>query len=151
MEILIDKIRITICFLFLLMEGWSDRKKKRIHLIPVAIFGLAGICLCAFQGPKDIAYAFFGMVPGAMVLLLAYASGEKIGYGDGFVLMATGVLLGFRMNLLMMLFGVFLASLSGIWILIRKKGNRKTKIPFVPYLIPGLTLTLAMVLQGNGI
>ncbi|MBR6093407.1 MAG: prepilin peptidase [Lachnospiraceae bacterium] len=149
MELWIDKIRITLCFMFLLLEGWQDKKRKKILLLPVFIVASAGIVLCFMQSPKDVVYAVIGAIPGAVVLLLAYATGEKIGYGDGFVLMASGVLLGLRMNLLMLLFGLFLAAINSVWILIRKKGNRKTQIPFVPFLLPGLTLSIALTVQGN--
>jgi leader peptidase (prepilin peptidase)/N-methyltransferase len=149
MDLWIDKIRIVICFFFLLFEGWQDKKRKKIFLLPVPIVAVAGMVLCFMQSPEDAVFALLGALPGAVVLLLAYATGEKIGYGDGFVLMGSGVLLGLRMNLLMLLFGLFLAALNSIWILIRKKGNRKTEIPFVPFLVPGLTLSIALTLQGN--
>ena len=149
MDLWIDKIRITLCFFFLLFEGWQDKKRKKILLLPVFVSVSVGMVLCFLQSPKDALYAFCGALSGVVVLLLAYATGEKIGYGDGFVLIASGVLLGLRMNLLMLLFGLFLAALNSIWILIRKKGNRKTQIPFVPFLLPGLTLTIALTVQGS--
>ena len=150
MNLWIDKIRIILCFSFLLWEGLLDKRNQKIILPPVGIFFLLGIGLSVIQGREDFLQAFLGALIGTGVLLMAYLTKNKIGYGDGFVLTATGALLGFRMNMLMFLFGLFLASLKGIWIMISGKGTKNTGMPFVPFLVPGLTLTLALTMGGLG-
>ena len=146
---LLDKVRILLCFVFLLGEGISDLRKKNILLPPVGVFFLAGIIIGIIQGREDFVSALAGCSLGGIVILLALFTKEKVGFGDGFVLLATGALLGIRMNLLMLLFGLFIASLKGIWMLISRRGNRNTKMAFVPFLIPGLTLSLALVLSSG--
>ena len=89
-------------------------------------------------------FALFGILPGLLFLAMAVLTKEKVGYGDGLVLIVTGVLLGLRVNLMMVFMGLFLAALSSIWLLIRKKAGRNTKIAFVPFLLPSLVLSLLM-------
>lgn len=93
-------------------------------------------------------HALFGAMTGGVVLLIAFVTKNKIGCGDGLLLIATGALLGLKVNLFMFLFGLFLASLKGIWLLLSGKGNKNTDMPFIPFLIPGLTLTLAVITGG---
>ena len=141
----LDKIRILLCFIFLSWEGLLDLRKRKILLLPVGIFFLTGVIISIFQGREDFIASLAGGSLGGIVLLLALITKEKIGFGDGFVLLATGALLGIRMNLYMFLFALFIASLKGIWMLISRKGNRNTEMAFVPFLIPGLTLSLALL------
>ena len=80
--------------------------------------------------------------------MFSYLSKEQIGYGDGLVLIAAGALLGVRMNLFMFLFGLFFAALKGIWLMMTKKANRKTKMAFVPFLLPGLMLSVMLTMSA---
>ena len=148
MDLWLDKIRILLCFVLLLWEGLLDRKEKKIFLPPVFFAFTAGIVLSIVQGQQDFIQAFFGALVGVMVLAIAFLTKSKIGYGDGLLLIATGALLGLRVNLFMFLFGLFLASLKGIWLIISGKGTKNASMPFIPFLIPGLTLTLAVVVGG---
>lgn len=142
------RAEIALCFCFLLWEGILDYKTKTVLLPPAGGFFLIGLAVNICMGRESLIRALSGAAIGAGVLILAYLTKNKIGYGDGFVLVATGALLGFRLNLAMFLFGLFLASLKGIWLIITGKADRKTKMAFVPFLIPGLTLSLSLVYGG---
>ncbi|MBQ1489033.1 MAG: prepilin peptidase [Lachnospiraceae bacterium] len=148
MNLMVDKIRIALCFVFLLGEAISDRKRRKIVIFPVGLFFSAGIILSILQGKEDFLYAIAGSVLGGLVLLFSYLSKEQIGYGDGLVLIAAGALLGVRMNLFMFLFGLFFAALKGIWLMMTKKANRKTKMAFVPFLLPGLMLSVMLTMSA---
>ncbi|MCR4815037.1 MAG: prepilin peptidase [Lachnospiraceae bacterium] len=148
MNLWADKIRIFLCFVILLWEGLLDRKNRKIFLPPVFFFFAAGMVLSMIQGRRDFMHALFGAMTGGVVLLIAFVTKNKIGCGDGLLLIATGALLGLKVNLFMFLFGLFLASLKGIWLLLSGKGNKNTDMPFIPFLIPGLTLTLAVITGG---
>ena len=145
---LLDKIRIVCCFVFLLLEALADRKKQKVYLIPAGVFFFIGIVLSILQGKEDFIYSVIGAASGGLVILFSFFTKEQIGYGDGFVLLTTGALLGFRVNLYMFLFGLFFASLKGIWLLMTKKANRKTKMAFVPFLLPGLMLSVMLTMSA---
>ena len=146
MNLLIDKVRIAACFLFLLFEGLRDYRKQKIYILPVGIFFCLGMIFSLIQGKEDFLYAILGSLTGGLLLFLSVVTKEKIGFGDGLVIIATGALLGFKVNLLMLLIGLFLAALKGIWILISGKGGKNDTMPFLPFLLPGLTLSLARLI-----
>lgn len=143
-----EKIRLGLCFLFLLTEGIYDRRKKRILLLPAAVFGVTGAVLSAFSGKRGILSALLGAGVGGILFLISFATKEKIGPGDGIVFVVTGLLLGFRRNLFLLLFSLFLSALAGIWLLLTRRAGRDTKMAFVPFLIPGLVLTTALLEGG---
>ena len=148
-HLMIDRIRIILCLMLLLAEGIWDKRTKKIRLIPLLIAFPVGIILSFLQGKEDGIYSLFGMIPGLLFLGIAVLTKEKVGYGDGMVILVTGVLLGLKINLMMVFLGLFLAALGSIWLLIRKRAGRKTKIAFIPFLLPALTLSLMMAGGGK--
>ena len=62
--------------------------------------------------------------------------------GDGLILSVTGLGLGFWNNLELFALALFAAALVSIVLLITRLANRKTSIPFVPFLFLGYLLHL---------
>ncbi len=88
------------------------------------------------------------LAPGIAVLLLAKATREEVGCGDGWELVIMGSLLGWEDCLLglgIALSGIF--AVSVILLAFRKvRGN--TRIPFVPFLCMGTVITGMIHLTG---
>lgn len=84
-------------------------------------------------------------MPGILWIILAFATREQMGYGDGMVLLVVGSLtdLGTTMGLLML--GLGESCIWGILLLVSKRGNRQTPIPFVPMLF----LSYLLVMGGR--
>lgn len=78
-----------------------------------------------------------GLIVGFVVLILAIGTKEKIGIGDGFVLCALGI--GYRLEEMISMVGIslFLIAICAIVLLLLKKANKKTELPFLPYLFIG--------------
>lgn len=94
----------------ILLTGW------RLHTGETSLVGMA-----------------FGAVPGVMLLAIAFLT-KNAGIGDGIVLLQLSflfllerVILAFSISLIIM--GLF----SGV-ILLLKKGNRQTRMPYLPFL-----------------
>ena len=66
---------------------------------------------------------------------------------DGILLAACGLMLGGKDNLIMFFFACFSSAIVSALIMLIKKADKKTKIPFVPFMIPGF---LIMVLLSLG-
>lgn len=77
--------------------------------------------------------ALLGTLPGLFMLLVGYIT-RKVGYGDGLVLIAVGILVGYRICFLLVCFSLLLMSVWCMILLLRKKGNRNTRIPYLPFL-----------------
>ncbi|MCX8027566.1 MAG: prepilin peptidase [Thermodesulfovibrionales bacterium] len=79
---------------------------------------------------------------GGFFLLVAIISRGGMGGGDIKMIAMVGAFLGYKGVLLTILFGSLIGSLVGIGLMIFKGKDRKTKVPFGPFLALGCLLTL---------
>lgn len=125
---------------FLLIEGIRDIKKREISMISVIITSMIGFLLRI----PNIADVWLGLIGGVIVgvifLLISKFTKERIGYGDGWVLLTAGICLGFRGVICLLSASLFIASVFSIALLLVRKVGRKTELPFVAFMIPGYIL-----------
>lgn len=137
---MLEIIKIIVLGVFLLIEGIRDLQKHKVSMITVMIAGILGVIfqfgIIQENGLKIIG----GILIGIVLLSLAKITREKIGYGDGWIFVVTGIYLGFRGNIYLLLLSLFLASLVSIYLLVFKMANRKTELPFVSFLLPSYLL-----------
>lgn len=137
---MLEIIKIVVLGVFLLIEGIRDLQKHKVSMITVMIAGILGVIfqfgIIQENGLKIIG----GILIGIVLLLLAKMTREKIGYGDGWIFVVTGIYMGFRNNMYLLLLSLFLASLVSICLLVFKKVNKKTELPFVSFVLPGYLL-----------
>lgn len=89
-----------------------------------------------------------GLIPGITVLLLARATREQVGCGDGWELVIMGSLLGWEDCLLglgIALAGVFAVS---VILLVFRRVRGSARIPFVPFLCMGTVIVTVLRLVG---
>lgn len=111
-----------------------DLKWKKINLIFLLPFVIAGLICSVLYKVVPITYMIGGVAIGVSVLIISLVTKGKIGSGDGVVLMITGMCLGFFDNLFLLLTAAFLSAIVGIFLLLIKKVNRNYEIPFIPFL-----------------
>ena len=121
-------------WIFLAAGSIYDGKYQRIPVALVAVGALAGVVLGDRGTPAGWMYC---LLPGMGMLLVAFLTGEKVGYGDGLFLCALGLLTGVGVCLTDMMLGLLLGSGAGLILLVLKKGTVRTQIPFVPFLLAG--------------
>src|SRR5574340_78689 len=96
----------------------------------------------------NIQSAVMGAVAGYIALWSIYwafkliTGKEGMGYGDFKLLAAIGAWLGWQMLPLVILFSSFVGGITGIFLIILKKHQRSTTIPFGPYLAGGGLIAL---------
>ena len=83
-----------------------------------------------------------GILPGAALLLLGFLTEKKVGYGDGLLLVIIGILEGGKAVLFTFCIGLFLQSVLAVVLVIIKKADKQTKIPFAPFLLAARTAVL---------
>lgn len=133
----------TIGAMGLLAAGsFFDIRWKRIPVLLLIIGGIGGVlCLILDNVAEGIGAVFLnglvGILPGAGMLLLSFLTEKKVGSGDGFVLMILGLLQGIGMVLLIFCIGLFLQSLWAVLLLVLKRADKQTCIPFLPFLLAG--------------
>ena len=138
---------IEICLgVFLLICSLTDLKSREIKPVILVIFGiLAGILYIIFR-PVGILEEAAGIVTGLLFVALYFITDEKIGLGDGLLIMVTGIFLGGRGNASLIMSAMLLSALFAMISLVLKKADRKTRFPFVPFVFVSF---LFQVIIGN--
>lgn len=137
-------IRMIAVGIFLLIEGFRDFRKRKISVLSVLIFAVLGIVLEIPEGITVWKEITAGIMVGAVVLGLAKITEGKIGVGDGWVLIVTGLFLGFRGNLFLFMAALFASAVVSIVLLLCGKADKKTQLPFVSFLFIGYMLTITI-------
>ncbi|MCD8198437.1 MAG: A24 family peptidase [Lachnospiraceae bacterium] len=115
----------------LLLLSVEDLRSKEVPMLPVVELALVGLLYAAVTGAR------ISPLPGALLLCAGYLSGERIGYGDGWLTFALGMWLPSERLILMLVIGCFLCAVAGL-------GMGKRELPFVPF------LTAAYFVTGGG-
>ena len=121
--------------LFLLCNAWQDWRKREILSKSLWIFGGIGLVLNMIWGRQAWLGTVGGVLVGGMLLLCSLATQGGIGPGDGLLLCVTGLYLGLGGNLGLLLGALFLCACCSAGLLLARRVNRKTGIPFAPFLL----------------
>lgn len=121
-------------FVYLGISAFFDCKWKRI---PWCVQGMGAVfvCICLITQWQKVSYNYIlAMIPGMILLLLAWVTKESIGYGDGVSVLLLGGMAGFKACVWVLCFSLILLSVVGLVLLVIKHMDKKTKIPYLPFL-----------------
>lgn len=119
----------------------KNKKVSRSLIFVLLLVSFAGIFVRTDFG---IWNAAGGALIGFCAVGLSIISKEQIGRGDGLVIAALGIVLGFRECLAAVCLASMIMALVSVVILLLKKGNRNTRLPFIPALFVGY-VTCALI------
>lgn len=111
----------------------QDIKKKEISLCTLIISGCVAVLYLAAGELLTLEQIVASILPGVVLLVMAFFSRENIGYGDGVAVLVLGLWTGGIFCMLTVGIGIFLAGFYAIFVLIFKKSQKQ--IPFVPFLL----------------
>lgn len=146
------EIRFLLTTVYMGICAAQDLRSRRISLPLTACAGCAAILLdlpVIAGGAKGILLLTAGLLPGALLLLLSAAAKEAAGRGDGYCFLILGALCGPEAAWTIAVEALFLASLSGITLMILRRAQRKTRLPFL--LFAGAAWAGDMVLSLSGV
>lgn len=112
--------------------GIQDMRRRKIRVMVPLLFGGAGCCMHMASG--GFWQAMAGCLPGIMLLGVCRLTGGAVGAGDGLVLAAAGIFIGFSDSMLLLFWAMAAAALAGCVMIMAGKWGRKQQIPFVPFL-----------------
>ena len=115
---------------------WDVRKR----CVPAAGLLAGTIAVIAFQigfGKTEWYLCAFGALCGGMFLLISRYSDEEIGYGDSWMIFNLGMFLGLWRLMAVLLLAFLGAAVAAVCGVAGGKWNRKTTIPFLPFLLAG--------------
>lgn len=138
----IDNVFFNIGFIiFLSACAVFDIRKKEI---PISLI-LAGLTVALginiwqiFEKTIFIADIGFSLLPGLFFLLISFCTKEKIGYGDGLILIVSGLAIGFYQCFLGLCISLICSSVFAIFLLILRKVEKNSGLAFVPFLTIGM-------------
>ncbi|WP_455717850.1 prepilin peptidase [Anaerosporobacter sp.] len=126
---------VIICFLGIL--AIVDYKKKQISNIALLI-GLVIVIVnyVVFQ-PITLISLIGGIIVGFVLLGISYITRQKIGIGDGLLIILLGANIGFEGIVFLLLYALTLSAICSAILLITKKVNRHYTIAFIPFIFIG--------------
>ena len=99
--------------------------------------------------PQTLLAAYLtGGLFGAALWALSRFSGEKMGQGDVKLLCVTAMTAGWTYAFQVFALGLGLSFLCSVYLLLARRGNVRTEIPFVPFLAAGNGILLAAAVFG---
>ncbi len=119
-------------FLHLLILSWEDAKNQMLSFWLILELLLTGLLNALWSGREVV------WIPGLFLLIVGKLSGEKIGLGDGWLLLALGMWLPYETLMAVLFFGLLTGA--GYGVLLGKK-----EIPLVPF----FTIGFVLVTGGN--
>ena len=114
---------------------------KKVPVRAVLVFGLLVLGYRLFAG-VGIGGLLLGLVPGVVLLVTAFCTGESIGYGDGMMLCVMGLFLGIGKTTAVLGMALFVAAVLAMVLFVMKRAGRKTELPFLPCLFSGYLISL---------
>lgn|GEM_PF-2305958 len=133
----------AVSLIFLIILVYQDIKEQMISKWVVYIF--VSYSLVAGLIINSVVETFIATLPGLILLFVAYITEEKIGYGDGLVLIAIGGIAGVRSLFIICLFTFALLFFYSIGLVIghRLRGlqtDLTRRIPFIPFIASGVVI-----------
>ena len=118
-----------------------DIRKKEIPIILILIGIIFSIGINLWQiYDKNITIADVGaaLVVGGFMICVSFCTREKIGYGDGLILIVSGLMLGFYQCFIGLCISLVFSSVCALFLLITHKACKNSGLPFVPFLTVGM-------------
>ena len=146
-----EKLRWLICTIYLLVCAIQDIRRRKIEIPFSACAGCAALLLDAVSvitGISSVPVCLGGLLPGVMLLVLAFVSRGALGSGDGICFLVLGALLGTPMTWILLLCALLCAAIFGAVLLALHLVKRKTRIPFLPFTAVSWAGIMAVRLSG---
>ncbi len=136
MEVWESAVRELCCMPTLLWLALQDKKYYGIKPFGVAVASLLLLC-GGFFGNAGWQSRLGGVAVGVVVLMFAYFSKEAIGVADGIIIAVCGASFGLYETVVLCFLAAVFAAVLAVVLLFSKKAGRKTRIPFLPFLLLG--------------
>ena len=86
------------------------------------------------DGIKTFGKGWIAFIPGVIILVLAGITGEKIGFGDGWLVIILGNFMSIVEIIRLLQLAIILTFMFSVIILCGKKATKTYQIPFLPFL-----------------
>lgn len=115
---------LSACMILLLYPLIADIRKSRFYIGPVLICTLILMGIGIVRGKITLFSILTGWIPGMMMVMMSRWTNGKIGEGDGIVVAAMGMLIGWYEILLLFSQACFLSAGYGLWLMVVRKSGK---------------------------
>jgi len=131
------KIAELVMLVFLGIGAVWDIRTKQVPAGYLLAGTVGSVMYQAFTGNQLWYLWVLGIATGGVFLILSKCTGEGIGYGDSWMILNLGIFLGVWKLLCVLGMAFLCSSVAAGAGLMAKKWNRKTRVPFFPFLTIG--------------
>lgn len=142
---MIHGILMIIIGIMLFIAGIMDIRSMKISRKYILVLIMVCIVSALTRERIDIFGVVGGILIGLCIMGISMISDGHIGRGDGLVIGALGIALGFRGCLIAVCIASLIMCIVSVVILILKRGNKNTKLPYVPALFVGYLAYMSIV------
>lgn len=130
-----------------------DLKYMEVPMIAIWLSVIAALVIVVIRYISDISNVsdvLYSVLAGVFAFTfffsLSYFSGEKwMGYGDGFIALVIGLVLGPFWTFIALLGAVWMGAIVGIGLTFLHKKTMQSAIPFGPFLVGGLYISFVIM------
>lgn len=116
-----------------------SKKEIPIYMILVGIISSLGVNIWQiFAGAISVTGVGVSFLPGLFFLLISFCTKEKIGYGDGLILIMSGLVLGFYRCFLGLCISLICSSVFALFLLVFHKAKKDSELAFIPFITIGM-------------
>lgn len=138
---------LIILLIYLLICSYSDIKTQTISLKLSIIFIILFLILNFIFNFTSYLSLFFSIFPGCLILLLGKFTKQSIGYGDGIILIVSGMYTNFWYCTSILLTTLMLSSFFSLFLILKKR-SLKTVFPLAPFILLSYLINLFFTYQG---
>lgn len=129
---------------YLFLGAWKDIREREIPLALMIPFGGGAVISGYIRSQNNMTIFILGLLPGILMILISFLSSQSIGYGDGISTMIIGMLCGLQNCLFILAASLLCAALLALVLLTLKKAGKNFQIPYLPFLLFGYILMMAV-------
>lgn len=130
----------VVLFLLLVICAVTDSIRKEIPLAVIWLGILLAVAchVLGCMGEETWSAVALSVLPGVVFWGISLVTGEKVGYGDGWMLVMIGLFTDLRRCFMILLVGLMIESAVVLFLLAVRRISTEKEIPFAPFLLIGM-------------
>ena len=139
------KTAVTVLLILLIIISVYDIRYRSIPIWCIMAGFSGAVIYIACTGNVNIYEIVLDVLPGAVFILIAFCTREKVGYGDGLVVLIMGIVMHADLCIFALTCGLIISAIfSAVMVASRRLGLR-AEIPFVPFLTLGTGVAVWLI------
>lgn len=136
----------VLIYVVMLIETYTDIRKRKIFIIPVVVLLISGILMNLIKYQKGVVFVVSGCIVGMVLLFVSFLLKQCIGYGDSVLFIGIGACYGLYKTVIILWVSLMLAGVIGGIYLFIKKQRFDSKLAFSPFII--ITIVAINAISG---